>query len=83
MVKLMALGEYSSEVVVEDVLLFLFFVTRLTHTKYKYKIADSTSSEIARLLDCNEWGNEKRNVYRLDDESFKSNRIKQRSSNLC
>ena len=77
MVKLMALGEYSSEVVVEDVLLFLFFVTHL------YKIADSTSSEIARLLDCNEWGNEKRNVYRLDDESFKSNRIKQRSSNLC
>ena len=80
MVKLMALGEYSSEVVVEDVLLFLLFVTRPTHL---YKIADSTYSEIARLLDCNEWGNEKRNVYRLDDESFKSNRIKQRSSNLC
>ena len=80
MVKLMALGEYSSDVVVEDVLLFLLFVTRPTHL---YKRADSTSSEIARLLDCNEWGNEKRNVYRLDDESFKSNRIKQRSSNLC
>ena len=80
MVKLMALGEYSFDVVVEDVLLFLLFVTLPTHLK---KIADSTFSEIARLLDCNEWGNEKRNVYRLDDESFKSNRIKQRSSNLC
>ena len=80
MVKLMALGEYSSEVVVEDVLLFLLFVTRPTHL---YKRADSTFSKIARLLDCNEWGNEKRNVYRLDDEDFKSNRIKQRSSNLC
>ena len=80
MVKLMALGEYSSDVVVEDVLLFLLFVTLTTHLN---KIADSTSSEMARLLDCNEWGNEKRNVYRLDDESFKSNRIKQRSSNLC
>ena len=80
MVKLMALGEYSSDVVVEDVLLFLLFVTLPTHIN---KIADSASSEIARLLDCNEWGNEKRNVYRLDDESFKSNRIKQRSSNLC
>ena len=80
MVKLMALGEYSSDVVVGDVLLFLLFVTLPTHLK---EIADSTFSEIARLLDCNEWGNEKRNVYRLDDESFKSNRIKQRSSNLC
>ena len=80
MVKLMALGEYSSEVVVEDVLLFLLLVTRLTHI---YNIADSTFSKIARLLDCNEWGNEKRNVHRLDDESFKSTRIKQRSSNLC
>ena len=73
MVKLMALGEYSSEVVVEDVLLFLSFVARPTHF---YKIADSTFSKIARLLYCNKWGNEKRNVYRLDDESFKSNRIK-------
>ena len=80
MVKLMALGEYSSDVVVGDVLLSLLFVTLPTHLN---KIADSTSSEMARLLDCNEWGNEKRNVYRLDDESFKSNRIKQRSSNLC